>query len=253
MQAKLGLVIALAAEARALLGRTTLDNRGLCVRQLPGGRQLLAAVAGIGTQQAEAAADKLLAQGVQALASVGLAGGLAPGHKAGQIVIASDMLYLGTDRIEGPWKADAAGIVLARDTLGAAGIKIECGTLLTADKAVLTRQQKADLFARTRALTVDMESAAVAGVARRASIPFFGLRAVCDPADVSVAPELYHCLDSNGHIRTAGLMLSVARRPALVGDMLRMGRSFAVARKSLAGAWRVLLDSQLPYKLTGSP
>ena len=255
MQEKVGIVIALKAEADALLGRAISwdhHERKRCVLQVQDELQLVVTLAGIGTVKAEQAANDLILSGVKAMANVGLAGGLDPDLKAGQIVVASDVLQIEADESQGSWTADNAGAAQAHKVLGSDGIAFRNGTILTTQQAILTRDQKASLFKQTRALAVDMESAAVARVASRADIPFFGMRAVCDPAGVTVPGELFNCLDQNGNIRISGVLRVLARRPTLLGDMLRLGRTFSIARAALKRAWQVLVKNGLPQTLIGS-
>ncbi len=56
--------------------------------------------------------------------------------------------------------------------------------LLDMPTIVVTREEKARLFAATGAVACDMESGAVARVAARHGLPFAVLRAICDPAGV---------------------------------------------------------------------
>ena len=80
---RLGIVIALDAEARTLAGRTGhfLSHDSYQVM-----------VSGPGPQRAEAAARALLAAGCDALMSFGLAGGLAPHLRPGALVLAERVL-----------------------------------------------------------------------------------------------------------------------------------------------------------------
>ena len=114
------------------------------------------------------------------------------------------------------------------------------------DQAVLTIAHKKSLFKKTRALAVDMESAAIARVAQEENVPFFTLRVICDPADEEVPQKLYDCLDKNGNVRPAAVLFSLVRRPSLVLDMQRMGRHFAAARQALKRGWHIQIRNNLP-------
>jgi len=252
MQTKVGIVIALASEADALFGRGAWQQgkaRRVRIQRSGSGPPLMVTCAGVGLENAQIAADRLVSEGVSALASIGLAGGLSPELKAGHIVVASDVLIIEGDESRWSWKAEKAVAELANAVLRSDGIDFRNGTILTTQQAILTRDHKASLFKQTRALAVDMESAAVARVADRADIPFFGMRAVCDPASVSVPGELFNCLDQNGNIRISGVLRVLARRPTLLGDILRLGRTFSIARAKLQRAWQVLVKKGLPHEL----
>ncbi len=247
MQPKLGLVIALASEGRSLLGRGAWRrHNGVKVRvhQLQDDLMLIATSAGIGTEKAQMAANDLISSGVSALASVGLAGGLDPELKAGDIVIASDVLHIDADHTVGPWRA--WGSAQAVKILRSEGFAVRSGTLLTTEQEMLTCDRKESLFKQHQALTVDMESAVVARIAHQVQIPFFGLRAVCDPADQTVPEELFRCLDANGHIHISSVLQNLTRRPALIKDMWYMNRYFSAARTALKRAWQSLIANRLP-------
>lgn len=69
------------------------------------------------------------------------------------------------------------------------------------------------------AAVVDLESAAFAGVAMRASLPFTVLRAVSDPAGESVPALLNQSRDAGGAVRRGRVALGLLSRP---GDLRRL-------------------------------
>ena len=247
MNSPIGLVVALPSEARTLLGPGPLqpmDGYGLRRLKVNSELDLILASAGVGIDAARIAAQGLITHGVSALVSVGLAGGLAPGIAAGHIILSSQLLQTDGRRVFGAWKPDAQGIEGAYRHLTARRIPVCRGTILTVAEAVLTHDAKAALFVKFRGLAVDMESAAVARVAAEAGLPFFGVRAICDPVERTVPNELAAFLDAGGKIRPGTIAMSLARRPALVVDMWGMGRLFSSARKALKHAWQVLVDDR---------
>lgn len=257
MKPTLGMVVAMASEARLLLGRGSWHRiEGRLVRSLPleDGTGLIAARAGLGAENAYAAASWLVSQGVSALIGAGLAGGLCPGLKAGQLVVAKSILTLiDCGKCRKPWMPDPAGVAHARAALASEGVSVACGTLVTAPEAVLTVAGKESLFRQTRALAVDMESAGIARAAEENHLPFFIMRAICDPAEEAVPRALSDCLDENGKVRPATLLFNLAARPTLVPDMVRMGRCFATAGHSLQRGWRIQMRGALPQLLTSAP
>ncbi|PQP33335.1 hypothetical protein C6A37_13445, partial [Desulfobacteraceae bacterium SEEP-SAG9] len=78
--------------------------------------------AGIGVENALIAARGLISEGVNALVSIGLSGGLDPRLKTGHIVIAVNLLQLEDENLKGPWHASAEGVARARDSLLAEGL-----------------------------------------------------------------------------------------------------------------------------------
>ena len=252
MKSTLGMVVAMASEARAVLGRkprASNNEQRVWHQHLRDDSHLIVTCAGIGAENALSAARGLISEGVNALASIGLSGGLDPGLKNGHIVIAVNLLQFEDETIKGPWHATAAGVALARDSLIAEGLPVHCGTTLTSARAILSCDHKESLFRQTRALAVDMESAVVARTAQVENIPFFSLRVICDPAQATVPRELSMCLDHNGNVRLQPVFRNLARRPSMVFDLLRLGRYYAVARSALRDAWQVQIKNKLPREL----
>jgi len=60
---------------------------------------------------------------------------------------------------------------------------VACGKLLTSPQAILSIADKAAAFHRDRCAAVDMESLAVAEVARSHELPFIAVRVIVDTAD----------------------------------------------------------------------
>ncbi len=247
----LGLVVALTAEGRALLGAFGwVRAGGLAIRRtrLPDGTGLLCARSGVGAERALAAARWLAAEGVTALAVIGVSGGLDPGLRPGDLVVADAVLEAG-EAAGGAWATDADRTGLVDRALAAEGLPVRRGAVISAGRPVASPQGKEALRDRCPALVVDMESAAVARAAAEGKVPLVVLRAVCDTADQSVPEDFLVSLDDDGSVRPSVLLRRLAGRPALVGDLVRMERGFSAAVTSLRCAWHVLLRAGLPARL----
>jgi len=252
MEPALGLVVALAAEGRALLGtRGWLRADGRRVRdiRLPDGTRLLCARSGVGADRALSAARWLADAGVTALAVVGISGGLDPSLRSGDLVVAETVLEYGGGAAHGEWRTDAVRADLLCATLAAEALRVRRGAVIAASRAVLTAEGKGPLHGRWGALAVDLESAAVARAASERKLPLVVLRAVCDTADQSVPPDLLDALDGDGSVRPSILLGTLARRPRLVLDLLRMARAFSTALASLRHAWSAQNRAGLPARI----
>lgn len=248
MQQKIGMVVALASEARMLLGPGSWHReKDIAFRRmhLDGGLELIVTRVGVGPENASSASRWLISKGVTGLAGIGFAGGLFPGLKAGDLVIAKAVSYLNHNHTSGPWKANAVHVNAFLSALIAEGIFAHCGHIVTSPQAVLTAKSKTKLFHQTQALAVDMESAAIAQNAAKADIACIILRAICDPADYNVPQALYACLDKNGKIQWATLMMNLVRKPSLVKKLHRMARQFAAARAALRRGGQILIKHNL--------
>ena len=196
----LGFVVGLAAEARIA--------RGLGLVAIGGGMP-----AG-----ATRAAERLVAEGVRGLVSFGLAGGLDPTLRPGDIIVPAMVRVDRTDFATADLVGPTGGLLLA-------------GTAIAA-----TRAAKQALFAGTGAAAIDLESGAVALVAQRHNLPFAVLRAICDPAERDLPPAALAALDAAGAIGTWRILLSLARRPAQLPGLVTLARDAAIARRALLRA-----------------
>lgn len=204
---RIGFVTGLAAEARLLRGVRRVGIGG----GLPAG--------------ARAAAERLVAQGAQALVSFGLAGGLDPSLTPGTIVIPAEIVvetvHFATDA-----------------TLGGFFGGITHGAIVQTDAVLATVAEKAAVFAATGAVAVDLESGAVAQVARLYGLPFTALRAVCDPAGRDLPPAALAALDNAGAIGLLRVLGSLLAQPGQIGALIVLARDAAAARRSLVARLR---------------
>lgn len=208
-----GVVAALAAEARAL---APLRSHGTLVR-----------VSGVGPERAAVAARELLARGASALVGWGVAGGLDPELAPGDVVVAAGVVSPGgaTWSTDAPW-----GERVTRRLSGE--LSVRRGTVLGSPRAILGADEKHELFRRTGAVAVDMESAAVAAVAAEAGVPFLVVRAISDPAALTV-PGWVGAGLADGEVRPVAVALSLLGHPWRVPATLRLWSAYRAACRSL--------------------
>ncbi|MBN9510823.1 MAG: hypothetical protein J0I21_17155 [Alphaproteobacteria bacterium] len=169
---------------------------------------------------AEAVAEAIVREGVSALVSFGLCGGLDPALRPGAIVIAQRVLSDGES-----FAADAGWSRMLGGTTA---------TLLAAESGVVTSAAaKAALFARTGAAAVDLESGAVARVAARHGLPFAVLRAVCDPAAMTLPRLALDALDADGRIHAGRVAWALLRAPGDLPRLAHLARAAVLARAAL--------------------
>ncbi len=159
------------------------------------------------------------------LISFGLAGGLDPALAPGVVLVPAAVL-LDAER----WDAD--GALLQR--LGGA----TPGVLYGGGEVVASAAAKAALLARSGAVAVDLESAAVARTARRHALPFAALRAVCDGAARNLPRAALVALDGAGRIGGLRVAWAAASRPWELADLVRLGGDAARARHALVARVR---------------
>lgn len=197
---------------------------------------------------AASASQWLIAEGTGALINLGVSGGLWQGLRPGDLVLAERVVERGMTG-ERTFEADRGCADLAHAALRMAGMPVQRGALFCASRALLTAEEKQALYNATPALAVDMESAAVARAATGEGLPFFILRAVCDPVERRVDEDLFSCLGEDGQVRWPVLLKGLGRRPSLLGGLLRARKDFLLALKSLRQAWQVQTMIGLPKRL----
>ena len=248
----MGLVVALPAEARFLIGWGPWERRGRFISRrlcLDDGTDLFCVRSGMGTQNALSAARWLIREGVSALAVLGVSGGLDPSLKTGDLVVGQTVLEESGKGTRCVWKSNSGLIESAYKALKAKEMTAHMGAVITAEGAVLSAERKQSIYRETHAMAVDMESSAVGQTATGAGLAFFLLRAICDTSDQNIPEELFLCLDPSGKTCFSPLINSLLRRPSLMAELLRTRSRFVTALKSLRRGWRIQVDNHLPALL----
>ncbi len=206
----LGVVVGLAAEARiARTLRAVVTIGG----GTPGG--------------AEMAAESLAAGGANGLLSFGLAGGLDPALRPGDLLVPRAVRAFGQS-----WPADPGLLAV----LGGPTIEL----LLSEATVVASAAAKRRLWQATGAAAVDLESGAVAEAAIRHDLPFAVLRAVCDPASRSLPAAALSALNPAGRVRPWRFLAVTLGHPGQLGALLALASDARCARRTLAERVRAL-------------
>ncbi len=174
---------------------------------LLGGRRVVLVKAGIGKVSAARCTQLLIDRyHPAAIINTGIAGGLAPGLRVGDLVVAEELVqhdfdvtafghakgYLctgGDDRVPTVFRADrqlsAALVAAAQAVLGEGAV--HTGLIATGDQFISGREKKAELFETFHAAAAEMEGGAIAQVAALSGVPFAVIRAISDLADGTAA------------------------------------------------------------------
>lgn len=190
------------------------------------------AIAGLGFERASEAAQGLIERGARALLSWGVAGGLANDLVPGDLLLPERVV---SDDDE--WIADQALRARVQQVLG---VRVHEGGALFCSRVPVTSVEAKRTLAGRGMLAVDMESAGVATIARRAGVPFVAVKAICDPASRGIPAMMLRLLDSNGGVRWRAMPGVLRGGPRAWRDLNGLRKDMAAARGSLWRAARVL-------------
>ena len=136
-------------------------------------------VSGGSPLRARAGAEQLRDSGASALVSFGLAVGLAPVLRPGDVVLADTVVLPGGRSMptDPGWRA----ALLQR--LGGSGINVRVARIAGSDELPTSASAKRRVFQMTFAAALDTDSHVVAEVAAAAGLPLLVVRAVAEPAE----------------------------------------------------------------------
>lgn len=152
-----------------------------------------------------------LAKGANRLISVGLCGALASGLRAGDCLVATEVVAGERFAADAAWtKALLAATPGARPAL-----------IAGSDAVVASREEKSALRRATGADAVDMESHRVARLAGERGLPFAVLRVVSDTAQQSLPPAARVAMRRDGRIDVPAVLRSLAGKPGQIPALIR--------------------------------
>ena len=187
---------------------------------------------GIGPGRARNAADAAPRAGMYLM--TGCAGALVPSLAPGDLVVADRVLPIdGRGSPLGNLAAETGRLVAWASERGFA---LHTGAIASS-ATVLDSPAAKRAAARAGALVVEMESSAVAAVARERSIPFVGIRVVLDVAGQAVPAALLRdggiVDEESGRLRPARAIARLAPRPWLWPTCAGLARQQRLAERQL--------------------
>jgi nucleoside phosphorylase len=161
---------------------------------------------------------------LEVVVSTGLCGALDANLNENEIVVGTEVLDSGTGE-----RYACAPVV--------ADCKFTSGLLVTQDRIANTAAEKAGL-ARSGAIAVDMEAAAIAAHSKRARLPFACIKVVSDRADESFDLDLNEMRAGDGHIARGKIGLYALKHPNKIAGLMSL-RSRAKGAAKVLGEFLV--------------
>ncbi len=235
--ADVGIVIAMAIEAGYLFDSlkrvrrysarsTTITEGELC------GKLVAVILTGAGKAAARRGAELLIAgHRPRWMISAGFAGALDPALARNDLVVPGEV-------------ADLAGEVIALDSsIPTVPPSVRMGgRLLSVDRVITRAAEKAELRRARGADLIDMETSAVAMLARERSLRFLSLRVISDDATVELPPEVANLLSHSGSYRLGMALRAIWRRPRAIQDFWTLHAQALEASDRLATCLKRLLE-----------
>lgn len=191
-----------------------------------GRAQVEMVVTGMGVDNATRMANAVLAMKTpyQFCISAGFAGALSDKYSVGDILVAEAMQQLGKSKT---LQCSRNLVYAARDD----GAK-QVNRFLTCDHVVRTVEEKVQLAPFAGA--VEMESFAVASVARDHNLPLVAIRVISDTTDRDMPVRVDKMIDEKGRVNVGGVARQVVQHPLQLPALIRLGRDSRTAAEALA-------------------
>jgi adenosylhomocysteine nucleosidase len=221
---RIGIISALSSEGRCLTGNTIPVNKPVRINQ-----STVAMICGMGEDNARFAAQTLLKLNVSRLVSWGTAGALTENIQSGDLVLADSIVS--NDGKKHSFDAEWNKHII--NELSNTSLKIHHGMIAHAGKVLATAEDKKRLHGDTNALSVDMESLAIAQVANEEKLPCVSIRAIVDEASQCIPEAVIKHTDTFGRPSLFPLVSSLIRNPGLITELIKLGAAMRAATTSL--------------------
>jgi len=244
---KIGIITAMPAETRAITRALQHTQKmrmgGLVVHQAHvSGHELTIVEAGMGFTNATTAARQLFDElRPDLVISAGFCGGISAELQVGDAVVATGLTIVSETGLQGVpvTISPVSRVFVSRQ--GDEGRRVFAGLFATTT-AIMQKTQLAALLPTDAPYpVVEMESAAIALLAGENGIPFVGLRTVSDPVDEELGFALYEFCDKRMRIRIPRVLLTVARKPRIIPQLIRLAGNSRVAAASLSQTFKRFL------------
>jgi adenosylhomocysteine nucleosidase len=186
----------------------------------------------VGRQRSAAAARWLVRRfSPQALLSFGFAGGLSPSLPRGTVIIGTEVVSASGF---GRWPPASHNLIEQfQAAAAAAAVPLQQGTLVTSGHMAADVAVKAELWQKSGACAVDMETLGIVEAAAEVGLPWGAVRAITDTAAETVPAACLHMLRADGRVAVGRLFWIICRSPLVLRQLAYLARNSALAHRHL--------------------
>lgn len=190
---------------------------------------------GSSSARAREAAQHLLDEGCEKLLSFGVAGGLDPALRVGDVIF-SNHVVTSLDESYGTRPSGEQKKIKMRASNQTLSASV-CGV----DMILFTPAEKAALYTTSHASAADMESHAVAREAQTRGLPFFIMRVISDGAGDKLPAFVAKAVNAAGQPQVMPILKGLAVNPFSLPQLLKLKKNTDQALSSLQlAATRIL-------------
>lgn len=252
MMGKIALIAAMPEEIHPLIRHFGRVNReklaGFTLYRLNyNGKDISLIESGIGAARAAQAARTLLdVAAPDILLNFGFGGAVLTGPSIGDIVVAERLLFF-KERLF----TEQAGLASALTEKMAAALeqhfrgesyRIHRGTFVTTGEIVNKGMLAGLLPAGAENPVLEMESAAVARIAHERRVPLAAVRAISDGVDEELGFSIADFTDREMRIRVWKVLWTLARKPRIIPQLMRLEKNSRLAGENLATAVLAIIE-----------
>ncbi|GAM11421.1 5'-methylthioadenosine/S-adenosylhomocysteine nucleosidase [Geobacter sp. OR-1] len=244
---RIGLIAAMQEEIRPLLRQVKVLSRekvgGHHIYRLDAwGQSICLVESGMGPDNA-AAATRLLIDTARPdrIVNFGFAGSLTPDLSVGDVVCAERLLFLHGRLFSEQHGLNGDSPGSCPEVRETCGIPVIGAAFVTTRKITSKKEIAGLLPTGIRKAVVEMETSAVAQVANSHLIPLTAIRSISDSFDDELSFSLDEFCDKNLNLQTWRVMLTIAKKPWIMPQLVRLARNSKKAGENLAGAIAKLL------------
>ena len=185
--------------------------------ELAQGKNITVVISSADSQRLKQRLEALNLENVRAIVSYGVAGGLDPEFRTGDVIIPHAVI-MGDKK----WATDSFLSSQYAGQIVGENVVVHSGILVGSDTVVPTPEAKAALRGLTGAVAVDMESHIAAQFAADHGVPFAVVRVISDPADRALPSATENSIKPNGDIRKLAVFVKAVVRGQL-RELIRTG------------------------------